>query len=125
MPILLHYIISKLLRLWRSKTLSRVNSLKTLVVQYNITMLMNFVGIAMDEQIRQAAVAAAHQLLLRYKAAHPGWTDSKTPVDDLVSWLGLHVESFHPNDYPRGTYGFLEPGEDLIWLCRSLPELSL
>ncbi|HAG99094.1 MAG TPA: hypothetical protein DCL75_09615, partial [Ktedonobacter sp.] len=76
----------------------------------------------MDEQIRQAAVAAAHQLLLRYKAAYPGWTDSKTPVDDLVSWLGLHVESFHPNDYPRGTYGFLEPGEELIWLCRSLPE---
>lgn len=92
------------------------------MVQYNITMLMNFVGIAMDEQIRQAAVAAAHQLLLRYKAAHPGWTDSKTPVDDLVSWLGLHVESFHPNDYPKGTYGFLESGEDLIWLCRSLPE---
>ena len=76
----------------------------------------------MDDQIRQAAVAAARHLLLLYKAEHPAWTDTRTPVDDLVSWAGLQVETFHVKDYPEGTYGFLEPDEDLIWLCRTLPE---
>ncbi|TMD66427.1 MAG: ImmA/IrrE family metallo-endopeptidase, partial [Chloroflexi bacterium] len=76
----------------------------------------------MDDQIRQAAVAAARHLLLLYKAEHPAWTDTRTPVDDLVSWSGLQVETFHATDYPQGTYGFLEPDEDLIWLCRTLPE---
>src|SRR5436305_1555531 len=63
---------------------------------------------------------AARGLLQAYSAEHPGWVDDRTPVDDLVSWLGLEVGTFHPNDYPQGTYGFLEPGEDLIWLCRDL-----
>ncbi|HEX6557636.1 MAG TPA: ATP-dependent helicase [Ktedonobacteraceae bacterium] len=76
----------------------------------------------MDDQIRQAAVAAARHLLLLYKAEHPAWTDTRTPVDDLVSWAGLQVETFHATDYPQGTYGFLEQDEDLIWLCRTLPE---
>src|SRR5947209_12234531 len=79
-------------------------------------------GIAMDERVRTAAVTAAQQLLLRYRATHPHWLDDRTLIDDLVSWLGLHVETFHPHDYPQGTYGFLEPDEDLIWLCRDLPE---
>ncbi len=77
----------------------------------------------MDDQTRAtatAAVEAARELLQGYKAEHLGWTDDRTPVGDLVSWLGLEVETFHPNDYPKGTYGFLEPGEDLIWLCRDL-----
>src|SRR6266700_1616869 len=77
----------------------------------------------MDDRMREtatAAVVAARELLQGYKAEHPGWTDDRTPVGDLVSWLGLEVETFHPNDYPQGTYGFLEPGEDLIWLCRDL-----
>src|SRR6266568_2841132 len=77
----------------------------------------------MDDRMRAtatAAVVAARELLQGYKAEHPGWTDDRTPVDDVVSWLGLEVETFHPNDYPQGTYGFLEPGEDLIWLCRDL-----
>jgi DNA helicase-2/ATP-dependent DNA helicase PcrA len=77
----------------------------------------------MDDRTREAAAAAtvaARELLQDYKAEHPGWTDERTPVDDVVSWLGLEVETFHPNDYPQGTYGFLEPGEDLIWLCRDL-----
>jgi len=76
----------------------------------------------MDDQIRQEAVAAARHLLLLYKAEYPTWTDTRTPVDDLVSWAGLQVETFHVKDYPEGTYGFLEPDEDLIWLCRTLPE---
>src|SRR2546421_4114369 len=77
----------------------------------------------MDDRTRAtatAAVEAARELLQGYKAEHLGWTDDRTPVGDLVSWLGLEVETFHPNDYPQGTYGFLEPGEDLIWLCRDL-----
>src|SRR5947208_7685168 len=74
----------------------------------------------MDDRIRAAAVEAAHQLLLRYKAEYPRWLDDRTPIDDLASWLGIHIETFHPNDYPQGTYGFLEPGEDLVWLCRDL-----
>src|SRR5256714_5105774 len=77
----------------------------------------------MDDRTRAtatAATAAARELLQGYKVEHLGWTDDRTPVGDLVSWLGLEVETFHPNDYPQGTYGFLEPGEDLIWLCRDL-----
>ena len=74
----------------------------------------------MDDRIRATAVAAAHNLLVRYKVGHPDWTDDRTPLDDLVSWLGLHIETFHPDDYPPGTYGFLESGENLIWLCRTL-----
>ncbi len=74
----------------------------------------------MDDWIRAAAEAAAHQLLLHYKEEHPQWQDDKTPLDSLANWLGIAVETFHPNDYPAGTYGFLEPGEDLIWLCRDL-----
>ena len=76
----------------------------------------------MDDRIRTTAVAAARQLLQRYRAVHPQWSDDCTPVDDIVAWLGLYVETFHPYDYPQGTYGFLEPNEDLIWLCRDLPE---
>src|SRR5712691_6447090 len=77
----------------------------------------------MDDRTREAATAAimaARELLQGYKAQHLGWIVDRTPVDDLVSWLGLEVETFHPNDYPQGTYGFLEPGEDLIWLRRDL-----
>lgn len=74
----------------------------------------------MDDGTRAAAVTAAQQLLLRYRAEHPRWVDDKTPIDDLIAWLGLQVETFHPADYPAGTYGFLEPIEDLIWLCRDL-----
>src|SRR5438105_6259949 len=77
----------------------------------------------MDDRTRAtatAAVEAARELLQGYKAEHLGWTDDRTPVDDVVSWLGLEVETFHPNDYPQGTYGFLEPGEALICLCRDL-----
>ncbi|MDQ2906968.1 MAG: UvrD-helicase domain-containing protein [Chloroflexota bacterium] len=76
----------------------------------------------MDEYTRALVVAAARQLLLNYRAAHPQWTDDRTPVDDLVAWLGLAVETFHPDDYASGTYGWLEPGEDLVWLCRDLRE---
>src|SRR5215471_5635296 len=76
----------------------------------------------MNDLMRREAVEAARQLLQRFKGEHPDWVDDKTPVDELVSWFGLEVVTFHPDDQPQGTYGWLEPGEDLIWLCRGLPE---
>ena len=61
----------------------------------------------MDDRTRATAAvaaAAARELLQGYKAEQAGWTDDRTPVDDLVSWLGLEVETFHPNDYPQGGF---------------------
>jgi DNA helicase-2/ATP-dependent DNA helicase PcrA len=76
----------------------------------------------MDDRMRTLAAGAAYQLLESFKRDHPQWTDDKTPLDELTLWLGLDVSTFHPDDYPQGTYGFLEPGENLVWLCRDLPE---
>jgi superfamily I DNA/RNA helicase/Zn-dependent peptidase ImmA (M78 family)/CRISPR/Cas system-associated exonuclease Cas4 (RecB family) len=76
----------------------------------------------MDERRRVEVVEAARQLLARFQAEQLQWTDDRTPVDELVAWYGLDVETFHPDDHPKGTYGFLERGEPLIWLCRGLPE---
>src|SRR5712692_8618640 len=76
----------------------------------------------MDDQMRSEVVLAARQLLQRFKVEHPEWANDKTPVDELATWHGLEVATFHPDDQPQGTYGWLEPGEDLIWLCRGLPE---
>ncbi|WP_165423422.1 UvrD-helicase domain-containing protein [Ktedonosporobacter rubrisoli] len=74
--------------------------------------------------MRTMAEDAARLLLQLYQKEHPDWHDNKTPLDELVSWLGLQVATFHPNDYPQGTYGFMDPDEDesLIWLRRDLPE---
>ncbi len=55
----------------------------------------------MDERMQAAAIATARQLLSNYKAEHPEWQDDRTPIDELSSWLGLDVETFHPNDYPE------------------------
>ncbi|HZS76343.1 MAG TPA: ATP-dependent helicase [Ktedonobacteraceae bacterium] len=74
----------------------------------------------MDEQLQFEALEAARLLLRAYRETHPAWTNDRTPIDEMVSWLGLEVATFHPDDYPAGTYGFLEEGEDLIWLCRDL-----
>ena len=43
-----------------------------------------------------------------------------------MTWLGLQVETFHPESRPEGTYGYVDPDENehLIWLCRSLPETT-
>jgi len=76
----------------------------------------------MDDRMAIEAVAAARQLLQNFKVARPDWENDKTPVDELVSWHGLEVTTFDPGDQPEGTYGWLEPGEDLIWLRRDLPE---
>src|SRR2546426_351017 len=76
----------------------------------------------MDDSMRSSALAAARQFLIRYKETHPQWRDDRTPIDDIVAWLSLQTTTFHPDDRPQGTYGFVEPDEDLIWLCRGLPE---
>ncbi|HVB20631.1 MAG TPA: UvrD-helicase domain-containing protein [Ktedonobacteraceae bacterium] len=76
----------------------------------------------MDERIKAEATTAARQLLQRFRAAYLAWTDDYTPLDALVEWYGLHVETFSSDDYPAGTFGYLEDNEDLIWLNRSLME---
>jgi superfamily I DNA/RNA helicase/Zn-dependent peptidase ImmA (M78 family)/CRISPR/Cas system-associated exonuclease Cas4 (RecB family) len=52
------------------------------------------------------------------------YSDERTPVEAIAVWLGLQVETFHPDSYPRGTYGFMDADEDerLVWLCRDLSE---
>ena len=75
----------------------------------------------MDLSMRLEAVEVARNLLARFRAEFPGWQDDETPLEQITNWLGCEVATFHPQDYPEGTYGFLEPGEPLIWLCRDLP----
>ncbi|HET8840587.1 MAG TPA: UvrD-helicase domain-containing protein, partial [Ktedonobacteraceae bacterium] len=75
----------------------------------------------MDASVRFEAVEAARDLLRRFQAECPNWQDVATPVEEMAAWLGCEIATFHPDDYPSGTYGFLEPGEQLIWLCRDLP----
>jgi DNA helicase II / ATP-dependent DNA helicase PcrA len=75
----------------------------------------------MDDRIQALATEAAHQLLQNFRESHPWWTGDRTPLDELAAWLGLSIATFHPDDHPKGTYGFLEPAENLVWLCRNLP----
>ena len=78
----------------------------------------------MDHRMRITAEAAARLLLRHFQQECPQWSDEQTPLDEIVSWLGLHVATFYPEDYQEGTYGFVDPDEDenLIWLRRDLPE---
>src|SRR5258706_7600620 len=74
----------------------------------------------MDERMQAQAAEAARQLLSDFRAAHPDWRDDRTPVDEVASWHGLEVATFHADDYPEGTYGFFEADENLVWLYRDL-----
>src|SRR5437773_254950 len=78
----------------------------------------------MDRQTSLRAEAAAQNLLRLFREAHPDWRDDRTPLDEVAAWLGVTIATFHPDDYPRGTYGFVDPDEEepLIWLCRDLSE---
>src|SRR5947209_15630558 len=76
----------------------------------------------MDHRFHEQAVEAARQVLQSFREGHTQWTDDKIPLDKLAVWLGLNIANFDPDDYPKGTYGFLEPGENLIWLNRKLPD---
>jgi len=79
----------------------------------------------MDDRIQALAAEAARQLLQNFRESHPQWADDCTPLDELASWLGLEIATFSTDEYPEGTYGFLEPGENLIWLCRKLSPVLL
>ncbi|MGZ3602994.1 MAG: ImmA/IrrE family metallo-endopeptidase, partial [Ktedonobacterales bacterium] len=45
-----------------------------------------------------------------------------TPVDALAERLGLAVAAFHPTGRRDGSLGWLEPGENLIFVREGLPE---
>ncbi len=77
----------------------------------------------MQTQEAQAANGvreAALQLLAAFREHGPAWQGELLPLDALAAWLGLDVATFSPDDYPVGTFGFLDPQERLIWLCRDL-----
>ena len=76
----------------------------------------------MDDRMQALAAGEARQLLQRFRESYPQWAGDRTPLDELTTWLGLEIATFYPDDYPQGTYGFVEPGEKLVWLCRDLPE---
>ena len=78
----------------------------------------------MDYEIRVAVEAAARLILQEYRKTHPEWTTNATPIDDLAAWLHLDVATFDAQSYPPGTFGFMDSDdeENLIWLCRDLPE---
>ena len=76
----------------------------------------------MDDRIQELAAEAASQVLQSFRESYPQWTDDKLPLDELATWLGLEIATFDQDDYPEGTYGFLEPGENLIWLRRNLTD---
>lgn len=76
----------------------------------------------MDDRFQEQAAETARRVLQSFKESNPQWTDDKIPLDKLAVWLGLEIADFDPGDYPEGTYGFLEPGENLIWLNRKLSD---
>jgi DNA helicase II / ATP-dependent DNA helicase PcrA len=73
-----------------------------------------------EAQAPSAVREAAQQLLSAYRASVPAWNGESVPLDALAGWLGLDVATFNPDDYPPGTFGYLEPEERLIWLRRDL-----
>ena len=77
-----------------------------------------------DDTTQVQVGRAAQALLNRYRDAHSNWTDTKTPLEELAAWLGLTIATFHHEDYPDGTFGFMDDDEDenLIWLRRDLQE---
>ncbi len=78
----------------------------------------------MDTDMRMMAEEAARLLLQRFRQEYEFTIEDSTPLDEVVDWLGLRIETFHPDDEPAGTYGYVDPdeSENLIWLCRGLPE---
>jgi DNA helicase-2/ATP-dependent DNA helicase PcrA len=78
----------------------------------------------MDTQLRVLSEHAARLLRHAFAKDHPGLHDDYSPLDEIVSWLDIEIATFHPEDHPEGTYGFVDADEDerLIWLCRDLPD---
>ncbi len=81
-------------------------------------------GLFMEERMQNEAEEMARLVLQHFRATFPAWQDDITPVDELVTWLGLNVETFRSDTRPEGTYGYVDPDESehLIWLCHGLPE---
>ncbi|MBX5450986.1 UvrD-helicase domain-containing protein [Thermogemmatispora sp.] len=75
----------------------------------------------MEQESRALATLAARYLRQCYHDHRPSEAET-VPLDELIAWLGLEIATFHPADQPPGTYGYLEPGDNLIWICRTLPE---
>jgi DNA helicase II / ATP-dependent DNA helicase PcrA len=75
-----------------------------------------------NDVLRAQAETIARLLLTCYQDEHPGWENDCTPIDELVAWLGFDVATFHPDDQPTGTFGFVDDDGDPIWLCRDLGE---
>ena len=73
----------------------------------------------MEDLLRPRIVAS--RLLNWWRERSPKGAAVATPLDDLVAALGLEVTTFAPELHP-GTLGFLEPGEDLIFLRAGLSE---
>ena len=74
----------------------------------------------MDGALRPQAAASR---LLRWLEEQDGPQGATaTPVDRLRELLGLQVALFHPETRREGTYGWLEPGENLIFLRQDLSE---
>ena len=79
----------------------------------------------MDDLLRPRLAA---QRLLRWwreaavSDAETARDTAPTPVDTLAERLGLEVAPFHPGTRRSGTLGWLEPGEDVIFLREDLPE---
>ncbi len=77
----------------------------------------------MTEWIFQQAERAARTLLQRFWEAHSGLISDQTPVDQLATWLALHVTDFQSGDQPPGTFGYIDPDEQhIIWLRDDLSE---
>ena len=63
----------------------------------------------------------ATRLLAWWKEVSSRESDQPIPLDDIVRRLGFAVATYHASAHP-GTLGYLEPGEDLIFLRAGLPE---
>jgi len=72
-----------------------------------------------EDLLRPRLLAA--RLLRWWREREPDSRSIATPLDELVAALGLDVAAFASDLHP-GTLGFLEPGEDLIFLRSGLGE---
>jgi DNA helicase II / ATP-dependent DNA helicase PcrA len=66
-------------------------------------------------------IAAARLLTWLAEREHRVWSEA-TPLEPLAAHLGLDVALFHPSARHAQTLGWLEPGENLIYLRQGLSE---